>query len=53
MFEKKLTGYASNDKPQNKGAKFWEAHPKYQILIYIQPLRLLVVFIVMKRQLIV
>lgn len=27
MFEKKLTGYASNDKPQNKGAKFWEAHP--------------------------
>ena len=27
MFEKKLTGYASNDKPQNKGAKFFEAHP--------------------------
>ena len=27
MFEKKLTGYASIDKPQNKGAKFWEAHP--------------------------
>lgn len=27
MFEKKLTGYASNDKPQNKGAKFLEAHP--------------------------
>lgn len=27
MFEKKLTGYASIDKPQNKGAKFFEAHP--------------------------
>lgn len=27
MFEKKLTGYASIDKPQNKGAKFMEAHP--------------------------
>lgn len=27
MFEKKLTGYASIDKPQNKGAKFWETHP--------------------------
>ena len=27
MFEKKLTGYASNDKPQNKGAKFFGAHP--------------------------
>ena len=27
MFEKKLTGYASIDKPQNKRAKFMEAHP--------------------------
>ena len=27
MFEKKLTGYASIDKPQNKGAKPWEARP--------------------------
>lgn len=27
MFEKKLTGYASIDKPQDKGAKFFEAHP--------------------------